>query len=107
MLNEADILAGKALHENASRKLSAVRENIKNAEGACLAMLNRYQTFNRADGHADKLPPDIGEAQRWNAKPGNLYSRPAKMHLDPAKDELIRIVIDQENMTEGSHNSTR
>jgi hypothetical protein len=59
-------------------------------------LLNRYETFHLASGHAVKLPPDKGEGQRWNAKPGNLYSRPVKMRLDPAKDELIRVIIDQE-----------
>jgi len=60
------------------------------------AILNRYETFRLASGHTVKLPPDRGEGQRWNAKPGNLYSQPAKMRLDSGKDELIRIVIDQE-----------
>ena len=60
------------------------------------ALLNRYETFHLSNGHVVKLPPDKGEGQHWNAKPGNLYSRPVKMRLDPAKDELIRIVIDQE-----------
>jgi len=38
------------------------------------ALLNRYQTFNRSDGHTVKLPPDRGEGQQWARKPGNLYS---------------------------------
>ena len=60
------------------------------------ALLNRYETFHLASGKTVKLPPDKGEGQRWNAKPGNLYSRPGKVRLDPASDELVRIVIDQE-----------
>ncbi len=40
------------------------------------ALLNRYETFRRADGHVIKLPPDRGEGQQWNRKPGNLYSTP-------------------------------
>ena len=60
------------------------------------ALLNRYETFHLASGRAVKLPPDKGEGQRWSAKPGNLYSQPVKLSLDPTKDELIRIVIDQE-----------
>ena len=47
------------------------------------AVLNVYSTFTRADGHAVKLPPDQGEGQQWNRKPGNLYSKPVKMHVDP------------------------
>ncbi|MDH4272967.1 MAG: hypothetical protein OEW18_13425, partial [Candidatus Aminicenantes bacterium] len=47
------------------------------------ALLNRYETFQLASGHTVKLPPDKGEGQRWSRKPGNLYSLPAKMILDP------------------------
>ncbi|MBM3310118.1 MAG: hypothetical protein FJY80_01275 [Candidatus Aminicenantes bacterium] len=60
------------------------------------ALLNRYETFRRSDGHTVKLPPDKGEGQRWNAKPGNLYSLPAKMRVDPASSETIRVSLDQE-----------
>lgn len=60
------------------------------------ALLNRYETFHLSSGHTVKLPPDKGEGQRWSRKPGNLYSLPAKMMLDPRKDELVRIVLDQE-----------
>lgn len=60
------------------------------------ALLNRYETFRRADGHVVKLPPEKGEGQQWNSKPGNLYSKPVKMSLDPNKNELIRIILDQE-----------
>ena len=38
------------------------------------ALLNRYETFTRSDGHTVKLPPDRGEGQQWASKPGNLYS---------------------------------
>ena len=38
------------------------------------ALLNRYETFNRSDGHTVSLPPDRGEGQQWASKPGNLYS---------------------------------
>jgi len=60
------------------------------------ALLNRYETFRRADGHTVKLPMDKGEGQQWNKKPGNLYSAPRKIFLDPKKDELVKIVLDQE-----------
>lgn len=59
-------------------------------------LLNRYDTFHRSDGHTVKLPMDRGEGQQWNRKPGNFYSQPAKIFIDPASDELIRIVLDQE-----------
>ncbi len=59
-------------------------------------LLNRYETFRRADGHTVKLPMDRGEGQQWNQKPGNLYSAPQKIFLDPQKDELIKVILDQE-----------
>ena len=40
------------------------------------AVLNRYETFYLANGKTVKLPPDMGEGQHWNAKPGNLFSKP-------------------------------
>ncbi|MCH7597224.1 MAG: hypothetical protein IID35_11800, partial [Planctomycetes bacterium] len=59
-------------------------------------LLHRYETFRRADGHVVKLPMDRGEGQHWNRAPGNLYSTPRKIRIDPSKDELIRITLDQE-----------
>ncbi len=60
------------------------------------ALLNRYETFTRADGHVVKLPPDKGEGQRWNAKPGNLYSEPAPLVIEPGDDRTIRVSLDRE-----------
>ena len=60
------------------------------------ALLNRYETFHRADGHVVKLPPDRGEGQQWNRKPGNLYSTPQWITVDPRRRNLIRIALDQE-----------
>jgi hypothetical protein len=60
------------------------------------ALLHRYETFHRADGHVVKLPMDRGEGQRWNAAPGNLYSAPRRMAIDPSKAGTVRIVLDQE-----------
>jgi hypothetical protein len=47
------------------------------------AVLNRYETFRRADGSVVKLPPDQGEGQQWAIKPGNLYSAPVAVHVGP------------------------
>jgi hypothetical protein len=60
------------------------------------ALINRYETFHRADGHAIKMPMDQGEGQHWDTKPGNFYSRSAKMHVDAASGGEIRISMDQE-----------
>jgi hypothetical protein len=60
------------------------------------AFLHRYETFHRSDGHVVKLPMDRGEGQRWNSAPGNLYSTPRRMTIDPAKTGTVRILLDQE-----------
>jgi hypothetical protein len=60
------------------------------------ALLNKYETFRRSDGHTVKLPMDQGEGQRWNAKPGNFYSTPKKVAFDPNKSEIIRVSLDKE-----------
>lgn len=57
------------------------------------ALLNIYTTFHRADGHVIKLPVDHGEGQQWNEKPGNLYSQPVKIHIDPAAGGIVRITL--------------
>ena len=60
------------------------------------AMLLRYETFHRGDGVTVKLPMDRGEGQNWSRKPGNLFSKPEKLHLDPAKGGQIFVRLDQE-----------
>ena len=60
------------------------------------ALLHRYETFHRADGHVVKLPMDRGEGQRWNKAPGNVYSTPRLAAVDPGTDDIIRIELDQE-----------
>jgi hypothetical protein len=60
------------------------------------ALLNRYQTFHLANGHVVKLPPDRGEGQHWNEKPGNLYSTPRWITIDPKKPQAITISLDNE-----------
>jgi hypothetical protein len=37
------------------------------------ALLHRYETFKRGDGHTVKMPMDRGEGQQWAQAPGNLY----------------------------------
>jgi len=59
------------------------------------ALLHRYETFHRSDGHTVKLPMDRGEGQHWNLAPGNLYSTPQKVRFDPAGDQTIHIVLDR------------
>jgi hypothetical protein len=60
------------------------------------ALLNRYETFHRADGKIVKLPPDNGEGQQWNRKPGNLYSAPRWIAWNPRRPAAIAVTLDQE-----------
>ncbi len=59
------------------------------------ALLHRYETFHRADGHTVQLPMDRGEGQHWNRAPDNLYSTPRRMRFDPRNGETLRISLDQ------------
>jgi len=59
------------------------------------ALLNRYETFNLKTGHTVKLPPDQGEGQQWNRKPGNFYSKPVKITFDAGSSQVNSIVMDQ------------
>ena len=61
------------------------------------AVLNRYETFRLADGRVLKLPPDRGEGQQWNRKPGNLFSTPRWVRLDARlRSSPPRLMLDQE-----------
>ena len=51
----------------------------------------------RSDGHTVKLPPDRGEGQQWSSAPGNLYSAPVKMRIDPSSDRAAPRVARQED----------
>lgn len=69
--------------------------NIPAGEYNVQALLNRYETFNLKNGKTVKLPPDMGEGQQWHSKPGNIYSKPVKMNIDPSKGETVKIAMDQ------------
>jgi hypothetical protein len=58
-------------------------------------LLHIYETFHRADGHVVKLPMDRGEGQHWNRAPGNLYSTPRMVSIDPSQGETVQILLDQ------------
>ena len=59
------------------------------------ALINRYETFTLKNGKSVKLPPDQGEGQHWNSKPGNFYSRPFKVKIDSTQKEPVQLVMDQ------------
>lgn len=60
------------------------------------ALLHKYETFHRKDGHVVKLPMDRGEGQQWNQAPGNIYSKPLKIKFDPNSKTTVRILLEQE-----------
>jgi hypothetical protein len=57
------------------------------------AVLNIYETFHRSDGKTVKLPPDMGEGQHWNTKPGNLYSKPMKVHIATGSQRNVHLEL--------------
>ena len=59
------------------------------------ALLHRYETFQRSDGHTVKLPMDRGEGQQWNRAPGNLYSTPQKLKIDGLTGSTIKVTLDK------------
>ena len=59
------------------------------------ALLNRYKDFNLSNGKVVSLPPDRGEGQVWNRKPGNLYSQPVRIEIGPAGTSQFDLVLDQ------------
>lgn len=59
------------------------------------ALINRYETFRRGDGHVVKLPPDKGEGQQYARKPGNLYSKPRTVVIDPTRNDVARLTLDE------------
>ena len=59
------------------------------------ALVHKYETFKRADGHTVKLPMDRGEGQQWARAPGNPYSTPQTVTIDPRAGATIAIRLDQ------------
>ncbi len=58
------------------------------------AVLNIYETFHRSDGKTVKLAPDRGEGQHWNLAPGNLMSKPRRIHVGPSAP-AVAISLDE------------
>ena len=56
-------------------------------------LLHQYETFRRKDGHTVKMPMDRGEGQQWNQAPGNLYSKPLKVRVNPKQKGVIRLEL--------------
>ncbi|MFW6160336.1 MAG: alpha/beta hydrolase-fold protein [Acidobacteriota bacterium] len=70
-------------------------KDIPEGEYYVQALLNRYETFTLHDGRVLKLPPDKGEGQQWNRKPGNFYNLPLKIKINP-QGGTYTVNLDQE-----------
>lgn len=58
------------------------------------ALLNRYELFNLSSGHNVLLPPEKGEGQQWNRKPGNYYNEPVTLTI--SSGGTYEIIMDQQ-----------
>ena len=70
-------------------------KDIPSGEYYVQALINRYESFILKNGKTVKLPPDQGEGQHWNSKPGNFYSKPFKIKIESGKSESFKVVMDQ------------
>ena len=61
------------------------------------AFLHRYETFRRGDGHTVKLPMDRGEGQQWRSAPGNLFSVPVRVRIDPKGVGVVNLALTKQN----------
>jgi len=59
------------------------------------AVFNVYEQFHLASGKDLWLPPDKGEGQHWNRKPGNYYNKPVKIHFNPKSNATIKLTLDR------------
>jgi hypothetical protein len=53
--------------------------------------VNVYSEFRRSDGHVLWMHDDQWEGQRWPRSPGNLYSEPVRVRVDPAKGGVVKL----------------
>lgn len=58
-------------------------------------VFNVYEQFHLASGKTLWLPPDKGEGQHWNRKPGNPYSTPVRLHIDPHSHTTLKLSLDK------------
>jgi hypothetical protein len=59
------------------------------------AVFNVYEQFHLASGKTVWLPPDKGEGQHWNLKPGNPYNAPVNVHFDPKSSKTLKLTLDK------------
>lgn len=57
------------------------------------AVFNVYEQFHLASGKTLWLPPDKGEGQHWNLKPGNPYDAPVRLHIDRKSSAVLKLTL--------------
>jgi len=70
-------------------------KDLKSGDYYIQAVFNVYELFHLSSGKNVWLPPDKGEGQHWNRKPGNPYNKPLKVHFDPQSKDTIKLALDQ------------
>jgi hypothetical protein len=55
------------------------------------SVFNVYEPFHLASGKTVMLPPDRGEGQHWNRKPGNPYDAPQKIAWTPGSSAQLTL----------------
>jgi enterochelin esterase-like enzyme len=59
------------------------------------AVFNVYEEFHLSSGKTVWLPPEKGEGQHWNEKPGNAFNKPEKIHFDGKTQQAVKLNLDQ------------
>ena len=59
------------------------------------AVFNVYEEFHLSSGKTVWLPPEKGEGQHWNEKPGNAFNKPEKIHFDGRAQQAVKLNLDQ------------
>ena len=71
-------------HTTVQLLLDAVDLDLPAGSYTVQAVLHKYETFHRSDGHVVKLPMDRGEGQQWSRAPGNRLTLSARNKSRPA-----------------------
>jgi S-formylglutathione hydrolase FrmB len=58
-------------------------------------LINLYTQTHRSDGHAIWVHMDHWEGQEFTRSPGNLYSKPQRVHFDPAANTTVKLQLNQ------------
>ncbi len=73
-------------------------EELPPGEYLIQAHLNVYTTFHRADGHVVEMHLNSGAGQSLWRAPGNAYSEPVRVRIDPRSDETQTVLLTLESV---------